>query len=202
MPYPEMFPPEDPDYRPKAVVAPDVPRPVRPRGGQGDRRGASTASDAPLRAVQLRVLGGAMARVPVEATAFAHRDRKILAQVVSFFVGPEDRPAASPMGRGPRHRPAPGRGRCLRQLPRSRGGRPRPGRIPRPYLGPARRSQDAVRPDQPLPRQPQHPAAPRRVRASRRIFGAVGHARLARLPIGSNAGGSRSRRARSSHGPS
>ena len=63
-----------------------------------DRAAASTivdaleASDAPLRAVQLRALGGAMARVPVEATAFAHRDRKILAQVVSFFVGPDDRP--------------------------------------------------------------------------------------------------------------
>ena len=32
----------------------------------------------PLRAVQLRVLGGATARVPVDATAFAHRDKKIM----------------------------------------------------------------------------------------------------------------------------
>ena len=36
---------------------------------------SSQASDAPMRVAQLRVLGGAMARVPADATAFAHRDR-------------------------------------------------------------------------------------------------------------------------------
>src|SRR5918997_4401258 len=35
------------------------------------------ASSAPLAVAQLRVLGGAMARVPAEATAFAHRKRQI-----------------------------------------------------------------------------------------------------------------------------
>jgi hypothetical protein len=33
--------------------------------------------------VQIRVLGGAMARVPAEATAFAHRDAQVLVAVAS-----------------------------------------------------------------------------------------------------------------------
>jgi hypothetical protein len=44
-----------------------------------------------MRAAQLRVLGGAMARVPVEATAFAHRGRRIMANVAASYQGPEDR---------------------------------------------------------------------------------------------------------------
>ena len=49
------------------------------------------ASDAPFRAVELRVLGGAMARVPVEATAFAHRHSRIMANVAAFYGSPADR---------------------------------------------------------------------------------------------------------------
>jgi hypothetical protein len=36
------------------------------------------ASDAAMRAAQLRVLGGAIARVPDDATAYAHRQRPIM----------------------------------------------------------------------------------------------------------------------------
>jgi Berberine and berberine like len=49
------------------------------------------ASDATMRVAQLRVLGGAMARVPVEATAFAHRGSRIMVNVAAFYEGPEDR---------------------------------------------------------------------------------------------------------------
>jgi len=49
------------------------------------------ASDAPIRAAELRVLGGAMARVPVEATAFAHRHRRIMVNLAAFYDGPADR---------------------------------------------------------------------------------------------------------------
>jgi len=38
----------------------------------------------------LRVLGGAMARVPADATAFAHRDAKIMANLAVFFEGADD----------------------------------------------------------------------------------------------------------------
>ena len=52
-----------------------------------------TRSDAKMRVVQLRVLGGAMARVAPEATAFAHRQQRILVNVAAFFEGEADRPA-------------------------------------------------------------------------------------------------------------
>ena len=39
------------------------------------------ASNAPMRVAQLRVLGGAMARVPADATAFAHRSSRIMVNV-------------------------------------------------------------------------------------------------------------------------
>jgi FAD/FMN-containing dehydrogenase len=55
-----------------------------------ERLQASTASMA---AAQLRVLGGAMARVPVEATAFAHRRRRIMVNVAAFYEGAKDKPA-------------------------------------------------------------------------------------------------------------
>ena len=45
-----------------------------------------------MRVAQLRVLGGAVARVPADATAFAHRQRRIMANVAAFYTGPDDRP--------------------------------------------------------------------------------------------------------------
>jgi FAD/FMN-containing dehydrogenase len=51
---------------------------------------ASTAANA---VAQLRVLGGAMARVPADATAFAHRDRRIMATVVAMYGRPEEHAA-------------------------------------------------------------------------------------------------------------
>jgi hypothetical protein len=44
-----------------------------------------------MRVAQLRVLGGAMARVPADATAFAHRASRIMVNVASFYVGPDDK---------------------------------------------------------------------------------------------------------------
>jgi FAD/FMN-containing dehydrogenase len=89
--YQEIYPPEDPDYHPLAVsrtmfidhVDRDVATLILDRLG---------ASDAAMRVAQLRVLGGAMARVPIEATAFAHRASKIMVNVASFYEGPDDKP--------------------------------------------------------------------------------------------------------------
>jgi FAD/FMN-containing dehydrogenase len=50
------------------------------------------ASTAMMSTVQLRALGGAMARVPSEATAFAHRDRRILAMTGAMYVDPGEAP--------------------------------------------------------------------------------------------------------------
>jgi FAD/FMN-containing dehydrogenase len=90
MPYPELYPPEEGDYHPTAVG----------RTMFVDTIGHQTAelivdrlqaSDATMRVAQLRVLGGAMARVPVEATAFAHRHSRIMVNLVAFYDGPADR---------------------------------------------------------------------------------------------------------------
>jgi hypothetical protein len=43
-------------------------------------------------AVQLRVLGGAMARVPADATAFAHRKSRIMFNVSAFYATPDEAP--------------------------------------------------------------------------------------------------------------
>jgi FAD/FMN-containing dehydrogenase len=50
------------------------------------------ASTAQMAVAQLRVLGGAMARVPADATAFAHRDRRVMVNVATIYERSEDRP--------------------------------------------------------------------------------------------------------------
>jgi FAD/FMN-containing dehydrogenase len=88
--YPEMFPPEDPDYHPKAVaktmLIDHVDRPVAETIMQ-----FLEASDAAMRVAQLRVLGGAIARVPSDATAYAHRASKIMVNVAAFYEGEDDK---------------------------------------------------------------------------------------------------------------
>jgi hypothetical protein len=92
MPYPKMF--EEPEgadeYHPMAVARTMFVDRI-------DRAVADTivstleASDAAMRVAQLRVLGGAMARMPADATAFAHRDSRIMVNLAAFYEGPEDR---------------------------------------------------------------------------------------------------------------
>jgi FAD/FMN-containing dehydrogenase len=90
MPYPEMFPPDDPSYHPTAIARTMLMDMVdRPVAETIVRR--LQESDASLRVAQLRVLGGAMARVPADATAFAHRASRIMVNVAAFYEGPEEK---------------------------------------------------------------------------------------------------------------
>jgi hypothetical protein len=86
-----MYPPEEGDYHPTAAArtlfVDTIDRDVAEKIVEYLR-----ASDAMMRVAQLRVLGGAMARVPAEATAFAHRSSRIMVNVAAFYDGPEDRP--------------------------------------------------------------------------------------------------------------
>ena len=88
-PYVGMYPPEDPNYRPTAVA----------RTLFVDSIDLSAAklifeylskSDG-MRVAQLRALGGAMARVPADATAYAHRSKPMLVNVAAFYDGEADR---------------------------------------------------------------------------------------------------------------
>jgi FAD/FMN-containing dehydrogenase len=90
MPYPEIYPPDDDSYHPTAAARTMFVETI-------DLPVAQTimeflqASDATMRVAQLRVLGGAMARVPADATAFAHRTSRIMVNVAAFYEGADDR---------------------------------------------------------------------------------------------------------------
>jgi FAD/FMN-containing dehydrogenase len=92
MRYPEMFPQEEGQYHPTAVAHTMFVEWI-------DRAAAETIvdylqrSDAAMRVAQLRVLGGAMARVPNDATAFAHRQSRIMVNLAAFYTGPGERVA-------------------------------------------------------------------------------------------------------------
>ena len=89
MPYPQIFPPEEEDYHPTAVGHTMFVDAID--GGVAETiMEHLQASDATMRVAQLRVLGGAMARVPAEATAFAHRRSHIMVNLAAFYDGPAD----------------------------------------------------------------------------------------------------------------
>ena len=89
MPYAGLFPPEDPSYRPIATSVTGFARGI-------DRHTARTALDAlsaairepgvQMAALQLRPLGGAIARVPAEATAYAHREQPVMFNVAAVVA--------------------------------------------------------------------------------------------------------------------
>ncbi len=58
------------------------------------------ASKATAAVAQLRVLGGAMARVPADATAFAHRPSKIMVNVAALFESADEQPVHEPWVKG------------------------------------------------------------------------------------------------------
>jgi berberine-like enzyme len=87
-PYPEMYEPTGPG--PDEEVARSL------FIDSVDSRAAQTivehlqASTAPLAVAQIRVLGGAMARVLAEATAFAHRKRWIMVALGAVYERPDE----------------------------------------------------------------------------------------------------------------
>ena len=87
MPYPEIYPPEEDDYHPVASARTMFVETI-------DQSVAQTivdhlqASSAQMAVTQIRVLGGAMARVPAEATAFAHRSSRIMVNVAALYERP------------------------------------------------------------------------------------------------------------------
>lgn len=92
MKYPEIFPPEQVGYHPLAAVRTMFMESV-------DRSVAETilaslqSSTSSMSIAQFRVLGGAMARIPVDATAFAHRKSRIMVNLMAIYQRLDEKPA-------------------------------------------------------------------------------------------------------------
>ena len=90
MQYPEIYPPEQGDYHPMAASRTMFVDHI-------DRTVAEIilnylrSSTGMMAVAQLRVLGGAMARIPVDATAFAHRKSRIMVNVAALYGQPEEK---------------------------------------------------------------------------------------------------------------
>ena len=87
---------------PEMYAGPEPPHPVfnaganlfvhaLPAGGGEAILDHVVSATAPIAVVQLRVLGGAAARVPADATAFAHRDKKLLVVAAAMYNRAEER---------------------------------------------------------------------------------------------------------------
>ncbi len=90
MAYAEIYPPEDAAYHPIASSTTMFVDEID-ADAVGSMLEALDRSSAMLRAVQIRPLGGAMVRVPNEATAFAHRDRRYMINVAALYAEPNER---------------------------------------------------------------------------------------------------------------
>ena len=91
MRYPEIYQEEAGEYHPVAAGRTMFVDAI-------DRSVAQTileqlsASTGSMAVAQLRVLGGAMARVPADATAFAHRRSRIMVNVAALYEKPDEKP--------------------------------------------------------------------------------------------------------------
>jgi FAD/FMN-containing dehydrogenase len=93
--YPEIYPPEEEDFHPIAFVRTlfmdsldrDTAETILKRIGE---------STAMMSVTQIRVLGGAIARVSNDATAYAHRDSRIMVNVAAMAAQEGDLPQIQP----------------------------------------------------------------------------------------------------------
>ena len=92
LPYADLFPPEQPPRAFSAIRTLFLEHVDAPAADTILER--IRASTAQMPAVQLRVLGGAVSRVPADATAYAHRSSRIMANVAAMYAAP---------GEGPEH---------------------------------------------------------------------------------------------------
>ena len=89
MTYPEIYFPQEEDYHPIAVGRTNLTDATVDLATAGVILDRIASSSAVFTAVQLRVLGGAMARVPADATAFAPRTRGLMVTAAAMAAAPE-----------------------------------------------------------------------------------------------------------------
>jgi hypothetical protein len=91
MPYPALYPPDEEGYHPTGTAHTMFVDTIDHSAAEAIIAHLRAAT-APMAVTQLRVLGGAMARVPVEATAFAHRRSRIMVNVAAIYERPDEAP--------------------------------------------------------------------------------------------------------------
>ncbi len=93
MSYPEIYQPEPEGFHPIALGRTMFVDDVDAASVASLLGRLQEPSTAMMRATQIRALGGAMARVPKDATAFAHRDRRFMVNIASMVTSPDQLPA-------------------------------------------------------------------------------------------------------------
>ena len=171
MPYPEIYPPDE-----RTTTRPAVARTMFVDAI--DRRVAETIVDhlAGFDRVDARGAAAGAGRGDGPRARRRHRVRapraRIMVNVAALYERPEETAVHEAWVDRLRGGAAPGRRRRVRQLPGRRGRGARPRGLPGPTWDRLRGDQGALRPDQPLPAQPEHSTrgriAPRRTAADTR----------------------------------
>jgi len=95
MPHAQIYPPEDPSYHPIGTGRNLMVDAIDRRSAESimDYLGSSTAT---FSVAQLRVLGGAVSRVPDDATAYAHRSRFAMINIGNILQSVDELAAIKP----------------------------------------------------------------------------------------------------------
>jgi hypothetical protein len=90
MPYPEIYRFTDPQAAPQVIAIRSMFANTLSDATLDEALAAMERATSPFSLVQFRVLGGAVERVPEEATAFAHRQQPYLVLVLGLWLDPAE----------------------------------------------------------------------------------------------------------------
>jgi FAD/FMN-containing dehydrogenase len=91
MPYPEIYPQEEAGPNQMGIAGRTMFTNAIDRPMAQEMLERLQTATAMMAVAQLRVLGGAMARVPVEATAFAHRGSRIMVNLAAMYTALDEK---------------------------------------------------------------------------------------------------------------
>jgi FAD/FMN-containing dehydrogenase len=84
MPYAEIYPPDDPSYKPIAANKTLFVDAFDSDSAESVIRFTTEPTSSNFKVAQIRALGGAVSRVPNEATAYGHRQRKFMINIAAI----------------------------------------------------------------------------------------------------------------------
>ena len=127
--------------------------------GRSTRSSSATRTPQPVMGfTQLRVLGGAMGRVPADATAFAHRDAVVMASIIAGSERGRSYAEAVAWTDAYQADLSDGATGVYSNFLADEGAARLHAGLPGRHVRAARPGQAPRRPGEPVPRQPQHPA--------------------------------------------